>query len=275
VSRQQNVYTDLIADGDEIDALVADGDELDTLVAGIDPDRWRTPTPAPGWTVGHQVAHLAFVARLALLSATRPEVFLVHAAQARTDFQGAVDAANAEYLAEPPAEILARWRRDRAAAAEALAAIEPGAVVPWLVTPLPPSVLAAAGMLELFGHGQDIADALGVRREYTDRIGHIVFFGAHTRDFGYAAHGIKPPQEAFRFEITAPSGTEWGFGPADAKNKVSGPAVDFCLLVTRRRHRDDLSLVATGDEAERWLDIAQAYRGPAGAGRTPGQFAAV
>jgi hypothetical protein len=54
---------------------------------------------------------------------------------------------------------------------------------------------------------------------------------------------------------------------------VSGPAEDFCLLVTRRRHRKDLSVVASGAEAERWLDIAQAYRGPAGAGRTPGQFA--
>ncbi|MBR7831978.1 TIGR03084 family protein [Actinospica durhamensis] len=264
MSQQQDVYTD----------LVADGDELDALVAGLDPDRWATPTPAPGWTIAHQVAHLAFVSRLALLAAAQPEVFLAHAAQARADFQGAVNAALEEYLAEPPAEILARWRRDRAAAAGALAAIEPGATVPWLVTPLPPSVLAAAGMMENFGHGQDIADALGVRRVHTDRIGHLAWFGARTRDFGYLAHGLTPPQGEFRFELTGPSGVVWEFGPADATDRVTGPAVDFALLVSRRRHRDDLALKAAGAEAERWLDIAQAYRGPAGQGRRPGQFSA-
>src|SRR6185312_131929 len=95
VSQQQDVYTDLIADGDELDALVA----------GLEPERWSTPTPAPGWTVAHQVAHLAFVARLALLSASQPEAFLALAEKARTNFQGAVDAALAEYLAEPPAAI--------------------------------------------------------------------------------------------------------------------------------------------------------------------------
>jgi uncharacterized protein (TIGR03084 family) len=146
-------------------------------------------------------------------------------------------------------------------------------MVPWLVNPLPPSVLAAAGYMETFGHGQDVADALGVRRERTDRIKHLVAFGLHTRAFGYMAHGIKPPEEQFRLELTAPSGARWEFGPADATQLVRGSAWDFCLLITRRRHRDDLDLTAVGAEADRWLNIAQAYRGPAGEGRQPGQFA--
>jgi hypothetical protein len=53
---------------------------------------------------------------------------------------------------------------------------------------------------------------------------------------------------------------------------ISGPAQDFCLLVTRRRHPDDLTLSATGPHASHWLSIAQAYRGPAGPGRKPGEF---
>jgi hypothetical protein len=48
--------------------------------------------------------------------------------------------------------------------------------------------------------------------------------------------------------------------------------VDFALLVSRRRHRDDLALTAEGEEADRWLGIAQAYRGPRGADRRAGQF---
>jgi len=185
------------------------------------------------------------------------------------DFQAAVDGALAAYLVDPPDLVLARWRVERAAAADALAAVPPGELVMWLVNPLPPAVLAAAGMMELVGHGQDIADALGERREPSDRWWHVAAFGARTRDFGYLARGLTPPGEEFRFELTGPSGDLWAFGPEDAAQRVTGPGADFCMLVTRRRHRDDLALVAQGDAADRWLDIAQAYRGPAGAGPIP------
>ena len=254
------VYEDLTADADDVDALVSD----------LSPAQWAAQTPAPGWTVKHQIAHLSFVFQLAELSATDPEAFAAHAADAKRDFQGAVDAALAEYLKLPTEALLERWRQLRDTAPKALAAVPPQSTVPWLATPLPPSVLAAAGMLELFAHGQDIADALGRTRVRTDRVGHIAWFGVRTRDFGYHAHGLTPPAEEFRVELTGPSGVVWNFGPEDATQRVSGPAVHFALLVSRRRHRDDLALTAQGEEADRWLDIAQAYRGPAGAGRRPG-----
>ena len=53
---------------------------------------------------------------------------------------------------------------------------------------------------------------------------------------------------------------------------MTGPALDFCLLVTQRRHRQDTAVVAEGPLARQWLSIAQAFAGPPGAGRTPGQF---
>jgi uncharacterized protein (TIGR03084 family) len=80
------------------------------------------------------------------------------------------------------------------------------------------------------------------------------------------------PDTQFRFEIVGPSGALWTFGPEDAAQRITGPAVDFCLLVTRRRHRADVAVRAVGADAELWLDVAQAYRGPAGPGRQPGQF---
>jgi uncharacterized protein (TIGR03084 family) len=128
--------------------------------------------------------------------------------------------------------------------------------------------------MELFAHGQDIADALRVVPVRTDRIGHLVAFAVRVWDFGYLVRGLTPPATDFRFELTAPSGTRWEFGPVDSSDRITGPAVDFCLLVTRRRHRDDLALTATGPHADAWLDIAQAYRGSPGTGRQPGQFAA-
>jgi uncharacterized protein (TIGR03084 family) len=254
--------------------FAAEGDAIERLVAPLPAASWSLPTPAPGWTIAHQIAHLAATFRMATLAASDADTFAALTSRLSPDFNANVDRALADYLAERPEVLLGRWRDERAASARALAALPPDRLVPWLVRPIPVAMLAAAGMMELFGHGQDIADALGERREYTDRLGHIVAFAVRTWDFGYLSRGLTPPEVTFRFELTAPSGTLWQFGPADAPQRVTGPAVDFCLLVTRRRHRDDLALTATGEEADHWLDIAQAYRGPAGAGRRPGQFAA-
>jgi enediyne biosynthesis protein E11 len=253
--------------------LIAEGESLDQLVASLEPQQWALPTPAPGWTIAHQVAHLASIVKLAELAAVDPAAFQALTAGAASDFDGAVNAALAPYLALPTQTLLERWRTERAAATAALAAVPAGQTVPWLARPLPPAILASAGIMELFAHGQDIADAAGAHREHTDRIVHLAGFAVHTWDFGYLVRGLTPPEQQFRFEITAPSGALWEFGPADATNKVTGPAVDFCLLVTRRRHRDDLAVTASGAEADRWLDIAQAYRGSPGEGRRPGQFA--
>jgi uncharacterized protein (TIGR03084 family) len=262
---------------DAIAALTADGEAVDRLVADLDDAAWALPTPAVGWTIAHQIGHLAFIFRVAGMAAADPAGFTAMTANLGQPgaFDAAVNAALGDYVGNPPAAILARWRAERDAGIAALAAVPPDQLVPWLVNPLPPAVLASAGMMELFGHGQDIADALGVTRQHTDRIAFLVGFAVRTSDFGYQARQLTPPADPFRYEITAPSGARWVFGPEDAANLITGPAVDFCLLATRRRHRDDLAVTATGAEADHWLDIAQAYRGPSGSGRAPGQFSMV
>ncbi|RKT19393.1 uncharacterized protein (TIGR03084 family) [Streptomyces sp. 1114.5] len=258
---------------DVISALVAEGEAVEALVADLADTDWARPTPAPGWTIAHQIAHLAATFKLAGTAAGDPETFKALAASIGSDFDGAVQQALKPYLAaSTPQILLERWNAERRAAEQALAAVPADRPVPWLVRPLTAPILAAAGMMELFGHGQDIADTLGVRREPTDRLRYLVEFAVRTWDFGYQARKLATPETEFRYEITAPSGARWEFGPADAEQCISGPAVDFCLLVTRRRHRDDLALTAHGKDADAWLDIAQAYRGPAGPGRTPGQF---
>ncbi|WP_047870327.1 TIGR03084 family metal-binding protein [Nocardiopsis sp. RV163] len=257
---------------DTIADLAAEAAAVDALVADLDPADWARPTPAEGWTVAHQIAHLSFVFRLAGTAASDAEAFRAMTAEAGKDFDGAVNAVLATYPLDEPEKLLARWREDRDFAVEALAKAPADRPVPWLVRPIPPAVLACAGMMELFAHGQDVADALGVRPERTDRIGNVAGFAVLTWEFGYQSRGLTPPDTEFRFELRAPSGQVWEFGPADAEQRVTGDAVDFCLLVTRRRHRDDLDVTAVGPDAEHWLGIAQAYRGPAGPGRRPGQF---
>ena len=119
---------------------------------------------------------------------------------------------------------------------------------------------------------QDIADALGVTREPTGRLRHVAHIGVGARGYSYAVHGQTPPGIPVRVELTAPDGSLWTWGPEDAGDRITGPALDFCLLVTQRRHRDDLALAIEGPAAAEWMAIAQAFAGPPGEGRRPGQF---
>ena len=133
----------------------------------------------------------------------------------------------------------------------------------------PPVSMATARFMETWAHALDVYDAIGVRPEVTDRIRHVAHIGVRTRNFSYANNGLEAPAEEFRVELTAPSGELWTWGPQDAPQIVTGSAYHFCQLVTQRVHRDDTDLKAVGDDAEKWLTIAQAFAGPAGGGRDP------
>ncbi len=252
-----------------IDDLCAESDELDRLVAGLETEQWALPTPAAGWTVAHQIAHLVWTDHSALLAVTDADGF-------RTLVEGALNAPHTfvddgaeEYARAAPADLLARWREGRAALEKALREAPAGARFPWYGPPMSAASMATARLMETWAHGQDVADTLGVRRPPTARLRHVAWLGVRTRDFAYGAHGLTPPAEPFRVELTGPDGGTWTYGPEDAPQRVTGPAPDFCLLVTQRAHRADLALTADGPDADRWLDIAQAFAGPPGGGRLP------
>ncbi|MBG0854432.1 TIGR03084 family protein [Streptomyces spinoverrucosus] len=251
------------------DDLRAESDELDRLVADLEPERWTLPTPAPRWTVAHQIAHLAWTDRSALLAVTDADAFrtLVEKALAAPD--AFVDEGAEEGARLAPGELLATWREGRTALDTALRAAPPGARFPWYGPPMSAASMATGRIMETWAHGQDVADALGVVRPPTDRLKHVVRIGVRARDFAFGVHGLSAPGEEFRVELVSPSGELWVYGPDTAAQRVTGPALDFALLVTQRAHRDDLAVRAEGPDADRWLDIAQAFAGPPGSGRPP------
>ncbi|MFD3699089.1 TIGR03084 family metal-binding protein [Streptomyces sp. NPDC058646] len=247
-----------------------EGDGLDLLVGRLPEEDWARATPAAGWSIAHQIAHLHWTDRAALLSLTDAAGFGVMVEEALKAPDSFVDEGAEEGAALPPAALLARWRTGRAALGEALAEASPATRFPWYGPPMKAASMAGARLMETWAHGQDVADALGVRRAPTARLRHVARIGVRARDYAYAVRGLPAPAGEFRVELAAPDGAGvWAYGPPDAPQRVTGPAVDFCLLVTQRAHRADLALTATGADADRWLDIAQAFAGPAGPGRAP------
>ncbi|QZT62885.1 TIGR03084 family metal-binding protein [Mycolicibacterium austroafricanum] len=254
-----------------IDELRAESDDLDALVAALPSARWTLPTPAPGWTIAHQIAHLLWTDRVALLSVTDEPGFAAVLAQASQNPSGFVDAAAEKLALTSPGELLADWRATRAALHDALSTVADGRKLPWFGPPMSAASMATARLMETWAHGLDVADALGVTRTPTARLRSIAHIGVRTRDFAFTVHGLTPPTEPFHVKLTAPAGAgdgpEWTWGPEDAAQRVTGSAEHFCMLVTQRRPRTALDVVAVGPDAEKWLTIAQAFAGPPGQGR--------
>ncbi|MET7764445.1 TIGR03084 family metal-binding protein [Streptomyces sp. NPDC005355] len=257
-----------------LDDLRAEGDELDGLVAGLTTGEWGIATPAPGWTIAHQIAHLAWTDARAAQAAEDPEGFAAEVRKARAAPEAFVDEGAEHGAADPPDVLLGRWRAGRERLRRTLAVQPPGARLLWYGPPMSVMSMATGRLMETWAHGQDVADALGVRRTPTARLRHVARIGVRARGYAYAVRGLEPPTEEFRVELTAPDGDIWTYGPEGAAQRVTGPALDFCLLVTQRAHRDDLAVRAEGPEADRWLDIAQAFAGPPGKGRPPAGGAA-
>jgi uncharacterized protein (TIGR03084 family) len=243
--------------------LAAEGAALEELLGTLEPADWARPTPAAGWTVAHQVAHLAWTDEVALLAAADPAAFAVRAAGEPAD---AVVRGAEEGAVDPPAVLLARWRTGRGALAEALAAVPDGTRLPWFGPPMSAASMATARLMETWAHGVDVGDALGRPPRPSARLDHVAHLGVRTRAFSFAAHGRPAPTAPIRVELTRADGSRWTEGPPDAGQSVTGPLLDFCLRVVQRRPRAALSLVAVGPDADAWLDVAQAFAGPPGRG---------
>src|SRR4051812_49320515 len=249
--------------------LASEGDDLEALVSPLDDAAWRTPTPAVGWDIATQVVHLAWTDEVAVFAATDKAAWDDVVTKAIADPEGFVDVEAVAGARAVPREILERWRAARSALQEVLRTRPAGEKIPWFGPSMSAASMATARFMETWAHSLDVAEALGVSPAPTDRIRHVAHLGVRTRNYAYSVHGLEPPTDEFRIELRAPSGEVWEWGPVEAEQSVRGSAYDFCLRVTQRRHRDDLDLVATGPDANQWLDIAQAFAGPPGPGRDP------
>ncbi len=264
---------DRVAARDELlDELAAEYAALDELLRQLSDDDWRRPTPAAGWDVRDQVTHLAFFDGAAARSVAEPQRFAVEEERASKDHDAYHDAAIEQGRQRTPGEVLADWREQTSAFRSAASVADPAMRCRWFVTQMGLISLISARLMETWAHGQDVRDTIGQPPEISDRLRHVAFLGCNAMPYAFVANGLDRPSAPVRVELELPSGQRFVHGPPDADDRVEGSALDFCLLATQRRHADDLDLVASGPVAEAWLPICQAFAGPPGPGRAPGQF---
>lgn len=248
--------------------LAAEQADLDRVLSQASTQDWATPTPAAGWDVGDSLSHLCFFEEAAVTSLSNPQLFESERDQLFADALAATstgaptpDVALGRNLGDPLV-LLERWRVARGAYASAAAQADPTKRVAWYGPAMSLASFTTARLMEAWAHGVDIKDALGEPIGTGPRLRHICHIGYSARSYAFASHGVADPGDPVRLVVEAPDGAAWSWGPPDAAEVISGPALDVALVFTQRRHHARSAVVAQGSTAQLWLSIAQAFAGP-------------
>jgi uncharacterized protein (TIGR03084 family) len=252
------------------DDLVGEQMALDTLVHELSDAQWHTMTPSPGWNVADQIGHLAYFDAAAALSISDPESYLESVKQMsrRSKDENPENFTLEEFRAMTPAQVLERWRANRISLNDAAASLDDRTRVDWYGRPMSGRSFLTARLMETWAHGTDVADTIGQKLPATNRLRHIAHLGFITREWSYRVRGEEPPTGQVQLLLTSPGGDVWAFGSSDSDEVIRGPAEDFCLVVTQRRHVDDTQL-EVGPLGREWLLRAQAFAGPPTSGPVP------
>ena len=256
--------TDVLTD------LAGEVQALDELLRGLPAESWQVPTPAPGWNVADQVIHLGLFDRRAMWSMVAPERFIADRSAMAT--QGGVDAIHSTERNRDVSDLFEWWRTGAQELAAAAQECDLSARCAWYGPSMSGRSMLTARLMETWAHAHDIADAVGIAVQPTMRLKHIAHIGVRAMPFAFSAHKREVPPGDVYVALTAPDGSQWTWGDANASSSVRGPALGFCQVVTQRRHIDDCGLATLGEPATEWMSIAQAFAGPPGVGRTKGQF---
>ena len=249
--------------------LEAETAELLKLIVGLSPIHWDMNTPAEGWSVRDAVSHLAFFDETGTLAATDAEAFTASAKDlmASTD-QGVGGITRGRSM--KPVEVLNWFISARSNMIANFRNLDAKSRLPWYGPSMGALSFATARLMETWAHGQDIADALGATRPATARLRHIAHIGVRARPYSYVINNREVPPVDVAVRLNAPDGSTWTWNDDAAdQNLIRGDALEFCLIVTQRRHLLDTSLEVTGDAATEWVGFAQAFAGGAGSGRKP------
>jgi len=236
------------------DDLESEQDALEAVLTSLTSEQWRHPSAADGWTVADVVLHLAQTEEGVVATATHTP------ARDWREYGDTVDGAMAARVAAEqatPEEIFERWRKARRAAVAALREADPQQPLRWVETPLKPRTLATTRLAEHWAHALDVTTPFGIEYPDTDRLRHIAWLGHSSLPYAFGLQNLQPHPVYCR--LTAPDGTIWSFGPADADSTITGPAGDFCRVGAQRRKPEETALVTNGPHAREALQVLRNY----------------
>lgn len=248
---------------DECDALAA-------ILENADDAAFETVTQFKGWTIEDVIGHLFMwnhAAAITLQSRDAFQEFLGFVIKRMGAGENHIEMQRV-WLDETQGGVRGRalydaWRRHYPGLAAAYQAADPEARVAWAGPDMTTRSKIIARQMETWAHGQEVFDILGLERADKDRIRNICHLGVTTYSWTFKNRMQERPAPKPYVNLTAPSGAKWEWNEPQADNSVSGDAVAFAQVVTQTRNIADTDLVVKGDNAERWMAIAQCFAGGA------------
>lgn len=250
--------------GEQRDIVDDYGDEqteLHDLLIGLDDDAFARPTPATGWDVRDQVAHLADTEEVALDTMTDgPRSLNVDAARFSSpeDF---TESGCERGRAMAPQDVLEWWWTGASKVREQMRMRDRNQRVPWGLG-MGHQAFVTARLMEHWAHGLDIRAALDIDSVDTDRLRHVAWICTRALPYAFGVADVTPPEgRTVRWELTAPNGDDtWSFGPDDATDVITGPAGEWCRRAVQRLLPEHAtSLRADGPLAELAITHARAF----------------
>ena len=247
-----------------LDALAEQHAELAGLVDGCADEDWERPTRCVGWDVASVLLHLAQTDEMATASARGDLEALADGLMGPLELQTvSVDEAAAlqveiERAAGGPA-IRQRWHDAAREMRGALGAADPHERVTWVTNRLSVHTLTATRLSECWIHTGDIASALGVDLEPTERLRFIARLAWRTLPYAFA-RAETAMRGPVALDVVGPGGDRWRFDPDAAPlTTIRGSAVDFCDVAARRVDPKETDLVGDGPDADAVLRLVRTY----------------
>jgi uncharacterized protein (TIGR03084 family) len=241
-----------------VEELHAEQSELEAVLRAIQPETWLTPTPAHGWDVRDQVAHLADTEEIAHDTASggprqlNTEALTFESPEAFTE-SGCEKGRKME-----PAAVLTWWVDGAAKTRALLSSLDPKDRVPWGLG-MSARSFASARLMETWAHGLDIRAAAGEPPNITPRLRTVAWLIVQALPYAFRVAQREQPAGTLRVELDY-EGERWTFGPEDADNTIQGPAGEFCRVgVQRMPLAEATGLKAVGPLAEAALQVARAF----------------
>ncbi|MFC3051408.1 TIGR03084 family metal-binding protein [Kordiimonas pumila] len=244
--------------------LMAEYSNLANLCETLSAEQWSQHTDFYGWTPWDEIAHLLFFDEAALWAINDVARFGVETADlgreiAAGEEMSGITRRRYNHLAGP--KLLALWRQRHEKLVATLRDLDPKTRVPWYGPSMSARSFATARLMETWAHGQDIWDMLGQERTSNSGLKHITHLGVTTYTWTFINRKLVVPEPVPYVNLQAPNGEQWAWGEPSEQNYVQGPALDFALLVTQRRNREDTKLTWAGDAADQWTQFAQCFAG--------------
>lgn len=245
-----------------VEALAGQQAETASLVGGLTDAESEAATRCVGWSVSDVLLHLAESDEMAVASLTGR---ISAAAPDTAGWAGgtSVDESVAAMVDRErgiPFEVVAdRWTTAATGLVAILGDMDLSRRVPWVAGDLSARTLATTRLAETWIHTGDIAEALGVDLEPTDRLQLIARLAWRTLPYAFALSGLTMSGPV-AFRLVGPSGQEWDFLPNEpAVTTIRGSAVDLCGVAARRLDPAATTLSGEGPDAGDVLALVRTY----------------